>query len=271
VLETWLVMDAAWKIWRDRWTVLFAGVGFTLTTPVFFYESKLYAEGIAVALIALLVWQMANRSRPWQAGLTYGLLILARPDTVLLTAIVFFYAWSVRPEPRAGGSPARSRPFSRAWVSPRCITFDRRVFVALHHDVSALLPRQLPRPGRILQPEEFGSAVVGQSRQAKVRRARAGRSARSDPGSRYWWKRQPSISPAIRCTLNLMRQRLNSISASTRRCSTSVSTPSASGSVLGAPASPALLLLGLAGILGARAGTFERWMRRALPAPSRPR
>jgi hypothetical protein len=165
-------MDIAWRIWRSRWTVFLAGIGFTLTIPIVFYETKLYAEALAVTLVVVLLWQMAARGRPWLAGLTCGLLILTRPETALFSAVVAFYAWRVeRPEGR------RRRIAGVVGIVLVCLAVASRrnsliadVFVAtpsVTSGVAFYIGNNPSAEGGYSQPEGFVSTVVGQSQEAK--------------------------------------------------------------------------------------------------------
>ncbi len=101
VLNTWLAMRIAHALWDAPWLSLATGIGFTLASPLLFFETKLYPEGIATTCVLLVLQQLVRPTRAWTLGLACGLLVLARSEASLLAAIGLHRVWNAE-WPRAG-------------------------------------------------------------------------------------------------------------------------------------------------------------------------
>jgi tetratricopeptide (TPR) repeat protein len=193
VLNTWVVMGTAAAIWANPWRTFAAGVGFTLTIPILFFETKLYPETLALTLLIRLFWQMARRSNPWFVGLTCGLLTLVRSEAVLFTPIVLFWAWRVE---RPGSANGRVVAALMAVVACVALASVRNTLIA-----GGFVPGPSANSGVTFYQGNneraqgsfgatgFDASIPGMNRQAK-RMAEAALGRPLDPVSvnSYWWR-----------------------------------------------------------------------------------
>lgn len=192
VLDTWLVMDIARRVWGTRWSVSLAGIGFTVTIPIAFYETKIYSEALSLTLLVVLLWQMASRRSPWAVGVTCGLLCLARAEALLFIPIVAYWAWKVD---RPGSAVARvggALVAALFWIGLASLrnTLIAGVLVPTPTTMSGLsfyIGNNESAAGVYSQPEGFDSSILAQNVQAKELAEKAlGRPLDPMAVSRYW-------------------------------------------------------------------------------------
>jgi Flp pilus assembly protein TadD len=94
VLNTWLVMRIARRLWGAGWIAVASGILYTLTVPLLFFETKLYPEAVGATLMLLVFDQLVAPARAWALGLACGLLVLVRSEASLLAAVAVYRVWN---------------------------------------------------------------------------------------------------------------------------------------------------------------------------------
>jgi tetratricopeptide (TPR) repeat protein len=90
VVNVWLVMQIVRALWNVPWLVVASGIAYTLTSPLLFFESKLYAETLAVTTFLVVLHELVAGRRAWALGLACGVLALERTEALLFLPIALF-------------------------------------------------------------------------------------------------------------------------------------------------------------------------------------